>query len=304
MKNYRIAAIIGYGSIGKRHARVLDKIKIFKKIYVVTKRKIKCKYEKVKLIKDLKFINPDYFLICSETSNHFRQLKFINENFKKKTIFVEKPLFNKNYNLKIKNNNKIYIGYNFRFHPIIQFLKKKIKNKKILSATILSGSYLPNWRKNISYKESYSGNHRKGGGVLLDLSHEFDYTSWILGKLKMKYCYYKKISNLDISSKDFLSFIGSSLKSKYVQINLDYFSRISKRLIILEGNNFSFHADLIKNIVRFKYFSKLKLFMFNKSALNKTYLKQHLNILFERKKIVCTYKEGLNLLNFFKAFNI
>ena len=125
MKNYRIAAIIGYGSIGKRHAKVLDKIKIFKKIYVVTKRKIKCKYEKVKLIKDLKFINPDYFLICSETSNHFRQLKFINKNFKKKTIFVEKPLFNKNYNLKIKNNNKIYIGYNFRFHPIIQFLKKK-----------------------------------------------------------------------------------------------------------------------------------------------------------------------------------
>ena len=304
MKNYRIAAIIGYGSIGKRHAKVLNKIKIFKKIYVVTKRKIKCKHEIIRSIKDLKFINPDYFLICSETSSHYRQVKFLNDNFKKKIIFVEKPLFNKNYNLKIKNNNKIYVGYNFRFHPIIQFLKQKVRNKKILTTTILSGSYLPNWRKNISYKESYSGNHRKGGGVLLDLSHEFDYTSWILGKLNMKYYYYKKISNLDISSKDFFSFTGSSLKSKYVQINLDYFSRIPKRLIILEGNKFSFHADLIKNEVRFKYFSKLKLFKFNKAALNQSYLKQHLNILFERKKITCTYKEGLNLLDSFEAFNI
>ena len=50
-----------------------------------------------------------------------------------------------------------------------------------MSTTVLCGSYLPSWRKNIIYNKSYSSDKKKGGGVLLDLSHEIDYITWILG---------------------------------------------------------------------------------------------------------------------------
>ena len=45
-------------------------------------------------------------------------------------------------------------------------------------------SYLPNWRKNIPYYLSNSAD-KKGGGVLLELSHEIDYLTWIFGDFEI-----------------------------------------------------------------------------------------------------------------------
>ena len=298
MKKNKKAVIIGYGSIGKKHADILNKLKLFNEIYIVTNQKVVSNFKKINSLNNLKNIDPDYFLICSETNKHYRQLKYIVNNFKKKIIFIEKPLYEKNYKLKL-NNNKIFIGYNFRFHPILQYLKNFIKNKKVLSATVLCGSFLPNWRKNISYNKSYSSDKSRGGGVLLDLSHEFDYTKWILGPMIKQYFLYKKISNLKISSNDFMSFIGSSKKAKYILINLDYFSKIPKRQIILEGNNFSLHADLINNYIKIKELEKNKLIKFSSLSNKKSYIFQHKNILNKKKKIACTYKEAIKLTNFF-----
>ena len=298
MKKLKKAVIIGYGSIGKKHANILKKLKLFNKIYIVTNQKVASNFKKINSLNYLKNIDPDYFLICSETNKHYLQLKYIVNNFKRKIIFVEKPLYEKNYDLKL-NNNKVFVGYNFRFHPIVQYIKNFIKNKKVLSVTVLCGSFLPNWRKNILYNKSYSSDKSKGGGVLLDLSHEFDYTKWILGPMIKKYFSYKKISNLKISSNDFLSFIGSSKKAKYILINLDYFSKIPKRQIILEGNNFSLHADLINNYIKVKKFEKNKLIKFSSLSNIKSYIFQHKNILNKKKKIACTYSEAEKLTNFF-----
>ena len=75
-------------------------------------------------------INPDYFLICSETFKHYNQLKYLVENFKKKIIFIEKPLFEKGYQLKL-NKNIVFVGYNFNFtRGIIKFIKNFLKIKK------------------------------------------------------------------------------------------------------------------------------------------------------------------------------
>lgn len=298
MKKLKKAAIIGYGSIGKKHANILSKLKIFNEIYIITNQKVVSNFKKINSLNYLKNIDPDYFLICSETKKHYQQLKYIVNNFRKKIIFVEKPLYEKNYKLNL-NNNKVFIGYNFRFHPIIKYLKNFIKNKKVLSATVLCGSFLPNWRKNILYNKSYSSDKSRGGGVLLDLSHEFDYVKWILGPIIKKYFSYKKISNLKISSNDFMSFIGSSKKAKYILINLDYFSKIPKRQIILEGNNFSLHADLINNYIKIKELEKNKLIKFSSLSNKKSYIFQHKNILNKKKKIACTYKEAIKLTNFF-----
>ena len=74
-ENTKKAVIIGYGSIGQRHAKILFDLKLFEKIYIVTKQKISSKYQKLNSLKELNKINPDYFLICSETFKHYNQLK-------------------------------------------------------------------------------------------------------------------------------------------------------------------------------------------------------------------------------------
>ncbi len=298
MKKFESAVIIGFGSIGRRHYEILKNLNIFNKIFIFTKQKISKKKNIIHELNDLKKINPSYILICNETSKHFKTLRFLTKNFKGKTIFIEKPLFERSYDLKNFKNNYIFVGYNFRYHPIITYIKKVLLNKKILTSQILCGSYLPYWRKNISYNKSYSSDKKKGGGVLLDLSHEIDYVFWLYGKIKLCYSDYKKISNLNISSKDSTFIIGNNSKVKKIFISLDYFSLTAKRQIYIESDNFSLHCDLIKNSIIHKSKDKIKKIKFNKKTLDQTYVNQHKNILLDKKKIACTYQEALNVIKF------
>jgi len=120
--------IIGYGSIGERHATILSKLRSISQILIFTKRtNIKFKFTK-KIEKIISF-NPDYIFVCSETAHHFNHIKMIDKNFKNKIVLVEKPLFHKYVKINFKNN-KYFVGYNLRFHPVLKFIKEIIKKKK------------------------------------------------------------------------------------------------------------------------------------------------------------------------------
>ena len=116
--------IIGYGSIGKRHANILKKNSMVKNIFVLTKQNCK-PFIKINSLKEIILINPDYVIISSPTSKHYNLLSFLENTLRKKLILVEKPLFIKNKKLNIRNN-KVYVGYNMRFNPLIQFIRNKI----------------------------------------------------------------------------------------------------------------------------------------------------------------------------------
>ncbi len=90
--------IIGYGSIGKRHYEILSSLKNINCVDIVTKQNI----QNIKSFQKLSDINNldiyDYFVISSETSKHYEQLKYVCKNVKNKKILVEKPLYDKKYN--------------------------------------------------------------------------------------------------------------------------------------------------------------------------------------------------------------
>ena len=67
--------IIGFGSIGKKHAKILKKFKDISKIYILTKQSCNT-YNKIKNISEVNKINPDYILICSRTSDNFKYLSY------------------------------------------------------------------------------------------------------------------------------------------------------------------------------------------------------------------------------------
>ena len=91
--------IIGYGSIGKKHYQILKKNFTNIKFFILSKRKISVNGAIVlKSLEEIKTINPNYVIIASEPSNHFFQLKFLENNFKNIKILVEKPLFHKKIN--------------------------------------------------------------------------------------------------------------------------------------------------------------------------------------------------------------
>ena len=111
----------------------------------------------------------------------------------------------------------------------------------------ISYSYLPDWRKNIPYYKSASAKKKYGGGALLELSHEIDFTRWILGDFKIYFSVNKKNSNLKIDTDDQFEVLGGNKNCKLLNISANFFSKNPKREIFVEFNKMSIHANLIKN---------------------------------------------------------
>lgn len=297
MKVKKKVLIIGYGSIGKRHAKILKRFKDVLRIYIHTKQKCDGFY-KINNLNEIKKINPDYIIISSKTSEHFKHLNYIEKNFSKKIILVEKPLFKNYEKLKIKKN-KVLVGYNLRYHPIIVFLKKFVEGKTIFSVHICCQSFLPYWRKNVDYSQSNSAKRKHGGGVLLELSHELDYLQWIFKDvIKINYSIIKKISNLKIDTEDYASVDGKTEVTNFHLI-LNFFSLNSLRKIQVNGRDFSLEADLIKNTIKLYQNQREKIKKFTVDS-NYTYFKQHRSLLNSDFRNACNYNEGIKLLKLIK----
>ncbi len=285
--------IVGYGSIGKKHARILKKLNIVSKIYVLTKQNCK-KFIKIKNFKEIKNIDPDYIIIASRTSDHYKHLLLIEKILKNKIILVEKPLFKDFKRIKIKRN-KVFVGYNLRYHPIIKFIKNFIEKRKIFSVHINCHSYLPNWRKGVDYSKSNTAKKKYGGGALLELSHELDYLQLIFDKIyKLNHVIVKKISNLKINTDDYVNIIGKTIKSNFC-VNLNLFSLQIQRRIMINGKGFSLEGDLIENTIRIFEKNKKKIKKF-KVDTEYTYKAQHKSLLSNVCENSCTYRQGVQLM--------
>lgn len=292
--------IIGFGSIGERHYKILKRNFPNKDLYIYSRRKLKLK-SYVNNFNILLKINPDYFIVCTETSNHYKILvKFLNK-FNNKIFLVEKPLFLKPKRIKL-NNNKVYVGYNLRFHPLIQKIKKITSNKKFSHINSYCYSYLPNWRKR-DYKKSYSAVLSKGGGVLYDLSHEIDYIYYLFGNFKIIYSFNNKISNLELNSKDFTLILGKTQKSTNINISLNYFSKFEERGLHLYAKNFEIFADLISNtLVIIKNNKKIK-YEYKGYSIDNSYLSIHKKIFKNKFTDICDFKTGNKLAKLFSMIN-
>ena len=286
--------IIGFGSIGKRHAAILKSFKMVSEVYILSSRNSKI-YKTINKLSQIKEIDPEYIIICSRTSDHFKHIKYIEKNFSKKIVLIEKPLFSKFHNFSILKN-KVFVGYNLRQHSVLRFIKNFIINKKIFSVNIVCNSYLPNWRKNIHYKNSYSSHRRHGGGVLLDLSHEIDYIEWIFKKIKkLDFVKIKKLSNLKINVEDHVLVVGKTKLSNFV-LDLNYYSLYPRRQIVIDGLNFSIKGDLINNFVEIYLKNKNKKIISFKNDKNYTYVKQHKLILNQSYETLSTFANANKLM--------
>jgi len=292
--------IIGYGSIGQRHTAILSKMISIKKIYVLTKQKIKNtrKIEKVNFTNYLK-LNLDYIIISNPSSSHYKTIKLIEKNFKNKKVLIEKPLFDKTYNLFLKKNF-YYVGYNLRFHPVIKRIKNLILNKDIWNVEMVQESFLPDWRKNITYKKSCTAKKSSGGGVLLELSHELDMVINIFGDLKPLFVLNTKKSDLKIDTDDILIVTGiiNSLNNKIIfNLSSNIFSKNLKREIRINGKDFSMVADLINNTINYSVKNKKYKTKYPNLDINQTYLDQHKAILNNDSDTICSYTDAVKVMS-------
>ena len=289
------ALVIGYGSIGRRHAEILQGMDVISQVTVLSTQD-DIPFEKISTLDDIIPLNPHYVVIASESSMHHDQLCFLEDNMKGKTIFIEKPLFDSYKDLSA-HNNTIFVGYNLRFHPAMQLVKEKVTARKLWHIHVFCGSYLPEWRPGRDYRETYSAKKNSGGGVLLDLSHELDYVQWLGGSIKPKYVYSNKVSDLEIETDDILVFDGESAAGACIHISLNYFTREPRRQIIIDGEGISIQADLIAKTATVQQDGERLEYDWQDFDRNATYKAEHEAILSGNASDACTYAEGLETMH-------
>tara|TARA_B100001248_G_scaffold251273_1_gene226201 strand:- start:22414 stop:23322 length:909 start_codon:yes stop_codon:yes gene_type:complete len=285
--------IIGSGSISKKHHSAIKKLGLKIKVRKISSR-VFDNFKKKDFDK-LKLLGLSMIVVCSPSSRHHIQFMKIEKNFKNITVLIEKPVFEKFYELPKMLKNRYYVGYNLRFHPVIIFLKNFLKNKKIFSINLISHSYLPNWRK-IDYRKSVSAKKKLGGGALLELSHEIDYLRWIFGEIKIFYSFNKKVSKLGINTDDILTLVGRIEKKTFFSLNINFFSKIQCREIKVDGNNFSLKANLLKNKIVIVKNKGLTIKKFSKTSINDTYKSQLQEIFSKKISKICTLKQALQIM--------
>jgi len=292
------ALIIGYGSIGKRHAEVLVEAGL--EVELVTSQS-SGHFKAYRAIGEVPDIGSyDYYIISNKTSEHYDTLIELESVISGKQVLVEKPLFHKEIPVS-GFNNQIFIAYNLRFNPIIQKLKDLLRDERVLFIQITAGQYLPDWRPGRDYKEGYSASRSQGGGVLLDLSHEIDYLQWICGDITKVTSVNRKISSLEIESDDICTAIGETAEGIIFNFSIDYLSKFPVRKILVHSEEKSFLADIIGNTLKIGHKGREpEIINYDKYERNYTYTMMHREILDsiggKPTTRVATIEEGLAVM--------
>jgi len=268
----------GLGSIGRRHAEILTK-DFNHDLYAYRSGKNTesndLGVKEVYTWQEVEKINPDAVFITNPTFMHIdTALKCAELGT---ALFIEKPLDARTEKLDlllndIRNRNLVsYVAYHLRFHPVIEFLKKHLKNKEIHHVSVYNSSYLPDWRGGKDQINSYSAIKAEGGGVILDLSHEFDYIEYLFGQIQGINGVFDKAANVTRDAEDFLD-AAVKTDGTYVNLHLDFCSRHTERTIKIDLEDEYVFADLISGKVEFHKGAKnvkTKLFEIDRNSIHR-----------------------------------
>jgi len=246
----------GLGSIGQRHARLL--LKNFDHDLFAFRSNKKSKPNKMGIKelyswKEVAKLSPDVAFIANPTSLHVKTaIKCAELGIH---LFIEKPIdagtdgLDRLIKLVKKKNLTTYVAYCMRFHPIIKRLHTELADKRPVHCKGTVSSYLPAWRKGRDYRSIYSAQKNKGGGVILDLSHEIDYSQYLFGDVLRMQGAYGKISKLKIDTEDYADIIMKCKKS-VVNLHLNFFSKNWERTLHIDFEDSGYiKTDLIRNIL-------------------------------------------------------
>lgn len=225
----------------------------------VTRAEVLAKQFKAELVTDLNqsfLIDADVALIASPTSCHLAQA--IMAARAHCHLFIEKPLAADSNGVKElidevrKRDLVTLVGCNLRFHPGIAHIKKLLDSNAIgtiVAARAEVGYWLPAWRPNDDYRQSYSAQKLLGGGILLDAIHEIDYMQWFFGDVSAVACFMDHRSGLEIDTEDVAALMLRFSGGVIGQIHLDYVQRSYSRTCHVIGTEGTIRWDYSKGEV-------------------------------------------------------
>lgn len=251
--------IIGFGSIGERHARNLRALGITDlTVYdALPTRRAAARahqYRVTGTLEDALAIGPTFAVICTPNDTHIK----IAQECANRGIhcFIEKPLDATLQGAEdlirtVQRKRLIaMVGCNLRFVSSLQKVKQLITRGtlgRIHAVDIVAGWDLRKWRPDQDYRKSYSAGPT--GGTILDSIHEIDYLLWLFPNQKIRSVYAVSTNNSSLHTKaeDTAEIILTLTSGLIARIHTDYVRVPYKRTCEIVGDDGTCVWDFVKN---------------------------------------------------------
>ena len=254
------ALIVGLGSIGRRHLRLLRSSLPDADIRVLRHSGCDGDVEFAdgcfETLADACAFSPAIAVIASPASEHLNHAYPLAEVGAH--LLVEKPISVSQEGVKslIKlckdKGLRLQVGYNLRFLRILQSFRSCISNGlvgEVYSVRCEVGQYLPDWRPGVDYRQTVSAQAGLGGGVLRELSHELDLLRWIFGEVKNVSARIARQGSLEIDAEDSALLQLEFKNTLSAQIAMDFLRRDQTRACTAIGEKGTLRWDVTRGVV-------------------------------------------------------
>ncbi len=251
---------VGIGSIAKRHIRNLNEVcagrNIKVRIDAFRRSGSEEKPEGVSgIYHTLEELPSDYdvIFITNPTEYHLQTLEAFHD--RGRHFFIEKPVVSLGHmgealQFPLRKDSIYYVACPLRYNAVIRYIRKNIRPGDVISVRSISSSYLPDWRPGQDYRNTYSAHRALGGGVDIDLIHEWDYISWMFGWPEKLMHMSGRKSALEIDSDDYAVYIAE-YRSMIAELHLDYFGRKAIRRVELFMKEDTVIGDIVANRISY-----------------------------------------------------
>ena len=242
--------IIGLGSIGRRHLRLVKEIRPNLNVVAIRSGlggdvdEASLVTQTVASIEEALELGIEAAIIATPADLHESQVRALSES--SIPFLVEKPLtldLDEANHLLIhldKSRGVGLVGYNLRYNSSLQHFRNLLSANTVgetLHASIDCGSYLPDWRPGRDYRTTPSAQKKLGGGVLRELSHEIDYALWLFGPFQSIFATVKNSGTLDVDVEDIATLYLESAQGHSVTLHLDFCRRHPNRSCTVFGTH-------------------------------------------------------------------
>jgi predicted dehydrogenase/RimJ/RimL family protein N-acetyltransferase len=242
-------AVLGQGSIGRRHAQIALDLGHRPAVYDPAPRLPPPPgVEQAGSVGEC-LERADAAIVASPSSEHAAQARAAIEQ--DVPVLVEKPLALAMARaaeldwLARERGVLLSVAMNLREHPGVRALKDLTSEGavgEILSVSLWCGSWLPGWHGDADYREAYSARRELGGGALLDVAvHELDYLLWLAGPIRSVGALTRRVSTLQLDVEDVAQLSLELASGGVAQLSADYFDRAYTRGCRIVGAHGTLH---------------------------------------------------------------
>lgn len=240
--------VVGYGSIGARHAAMLERLG--HAVSIVSRRDIGGGRPVFRSLGDALDVGSfDHVVVAVETAGHAAVLAELAARNHTGFVLVEKPLFAAPAALPRNGFRRAGVNYNLRFHPAVRTLRTALAGRPAEIADFHVGQWLGDWRPGRDTAATYSASRAGGGGVLRDLSHELDLATWLFGPARVVAALGGRVGTVTVDADDGWGVVMSCTGCPVVTLHLNSLDRRSRRQIAIQTEGETLAADLVNGTV-------------------------------------------------------